>query len=119
MIGLVGLGTMGSRYATRWLEAGYDLVGFDSDPAAVARAVSAGAGQGRVGGRSGRSGRDRLREPAHARGGVRRRVRPLGLPGHRNRDPYLRGSLDDRSVDGRNRARPRSRPGTSGVSTPR
>jgi 3-hydroxyisobutyrate dehydrogenase-like beta-hydroxyacid dehydrogenase len=36
---------MGSRFATRWLEAGYDLVGFDSDPAAVARAVSAGAGQ--------------------------------------------------------------------------
>ena len=47
MIGLVGLGTMGSRFATRWLEAGYDVIGFDCDPAAVARVVSAGVGRAR------------------------------------------------------------------------
>jgi 3-hydroxyisobutyrate dehydrogenase-like beta-hydroxyacid dehydrogenase len=36
---------MGSRFATRWLEAGFDLVGFDSDAEAVARVVNAGARQ--------------------------------------------------------------------------
>ena len=42
LIGLVGLGTMGSRFATRWQDAGYQVLGYDSDPAALDRAVGGG-----------------------------------------------------------------------------
>ncbi len=42
LIGLVGLGTMGSRFATRWQDAGYQVLGYDADPAALGRAASRG-----------------------------------------------------------------------------
>lgn len=41
-IGLIGLGAMGSRFAQRWLDAGYRVVGHDADPAAMERAVGRG-----------------------------------------------------------------------------
>jgi len=42
-IGFVGLGQMGSRMAQRLVAAGYDVVAFDVDAAAIARLVEAGA----------------------------------------------------------------------------
>ena len=42
-VGFVGLGQMGSRMAARLVAAGYDLVVFDTDNAAVARLVGSGA----------------------------------------------------------------------------
>jgi len=42
-IGLIGLGNIGQHFATRLLEAGHELVVYDTRPDAVARFVRQGA----------------------------------------------------------------------------
>ncbi len=41
-IAIVGLGNMGAPMAERWISAGYDVAGFDTDPAARERFAAAG-----------------------------------------------------------------------------
>jgi 3-hydroxyisobutyrate dehydrogenase-like beta-hydroxyacid dehydrogenase len=49
-VGLIGLGTMGSRFADRWRRAGYHVVGYDDNPAALDRAASRGVSPARSAG---------------------------------------------------------------------